>query len=168
MGESIKPRMSALGQEQTFGDTTRNVCSQVQSGRNRRESGHRQSKVRCWGQSGRTGDLVRTAACSARRPDRCSARRSRSSYQYAFRAILHSRQFVLDLQRRQTRSPGQELTKHFRYLPEKAPWLAAFESEVAAFPNGKHDDQVDSLTQFLRALDYRPYPLRLLSLYAGR
>ena len=53
------------------------------------------------------------------------------------------------------------------YLPEKAPWLSPFESEIAAFPNGKHDDQVDSLTQFLRTLDYRPPPLRSLSLYAG-
>ena len=42
------------------------------------------------------------------------------------------------------------------YLPKKAQWLVAFESEVAAFPNGKHDDQVDSLSQFLRALDLRP------------
>ena len=54
------------------------------------------------------------------------------------------------------------------YLPEKAAWLAAFESELAAFPNGKHDDQVDALTQFLRTLDYAPYPLRSLSFYAGR
>jgi predicted phage terminase large subunit-like protein len=53
------------------------------------------------------------------------------------------------------------------YLPKTAPWLAAFESEVAVFPNGKHDDQVDSMTQFLRALDHRPLPLLSLSLYAG-
>jgi len=54
------------------------------------------------------------------------------------------------------------------YLPKKAQWLVAFESEVAAFPNGKHDDQVDSLSQFLRALDLRPYPIRSLSWYAGK
>ncbi len=54
------------------------------------------------------------------------------------------------------------------YLPEKVPWLAAFESELAASPNGKHDDQVDSLAQFLRALDLRPYPLRPLSFYTER
>ncbi len=53
------------------------------------------------------------------------------------------------------------------YLPEKAPWLSPFESEIGAFPNGKHDDQVDSLTQFLRTLDFKPRPLRSLSLYAG-
>lgn len=35
------------------------------------------------------------------------------------------------------------------YLPESAPWLADFMNEVLAFPSGKHDDQVDSLSQFL-------------------
>lgn len=54
------------------------------------------------------------------------------------------------------------------YLPENAPWLPAFVSELSAFPNSKHDDQVDSLTQFLRTLDYAPYPLRSLSYYTGR
>lgn len=34
-------------------------------------------------------------------------------------------------------------------LPEKAAWLADFESELMHFPNGAHDDQVDSMTQFL-------------------
>jgi predicted phage terminase large subunit-like protein len=53
------------------------------------------------------------------------------------------------------------------YLPKVAPWRVAFESEVAAFPNGKHDDQIDSLSQFLRTLDYRPLPIRSLSWYAG-
>ena len=53
------------------------------------------------------------------------------------------------------------------YLPKKASWLSPFESENAAFPNGKHDDQVDSMTQFLRTLDYKPRPLKSLSQYAG-
>lgn len=35
------------------------------------------------------------------------------------------------------------------FLPDEAPWLADFENELYAFPHGKHDDQVDSLTQFL-------------------
>ncbi len=35
-------------------------------------------------------------------------------------------------------------------LPENAPWLAEFESELLAFPNVKHDDQIDSMTQFLK------------------
>ncbi len=34
-------------------------------------------------------------------------------------------------------------------LPDYAPWLAAFEAELAAFPNGTHDDQVDALSQYL-------------------
>ena len=35
------------------------------------------------------------------------------------------------------------------YLPKQAPWLAEFQNEVLAFPNGAHDDQVDSMSQFL-------------------
>lgn len=35
------------------------------------------------------------------------------------------------------------------FLPEQAPWLADFESELFAFPGGAHDDQVDALTQYL-------------------
>lgn len=34
-------------------------------------------------------------------------------------------------------------------LPENAVWRADFESELAAFPSGAHDDQVDALTQYL-------------------
>lgn len=34
-------------------------------------------------------------------------------------------------------------------LPENASWLEAFRAELLAFPFGKHDDQVDSLSQFL-------------------
>ena len=54
------------------------------------------------------------------------------------------------------------------YLPKKAPWLSGFESEIAAFPNGKYDDQVDSLTQFLRTLDYKPHPLASLAFFRRR
>jgi hypothetical protein len=35
------------------------------------------------------------------------------------------------------------------FLPKDAPWLHEFKVEVLAFPNGKHDDQIDSLSQFL-------------------
>ena len=35
------------------------------------------------------------------------------------------------------------------YLPTQAAWLADFENEILAFPNGNHDDHVDSLTQYL-------------------
>jgi predicted phage terminase large subunit-like protein len=35
------------------------------------------------------------------------------------------------------------------YLPREADWLPEFQHEVCAFPNGRHDDQVDSLVHFL-------------------
>ena len=35
------------------------------------------------------------------------------------------------------------------FLPQQAPWLGDFQIELAAFPNGRHDDQVDSMSQFL-------------------
>lgn len=34
-------------------------------------------------------------------------------------------------------------------LPVDATWLAAFRSELKAFPNGRHDDQADSFSQFV-------------------
>lgn len=34
-------------------------------------------------------------------------------------------------------------------LPIEATWLPEFKREIMAFPNGKHDDMVDSMTQFL-------------------
>jgi predicted phage terminase large subunit-like protein len=38
------------------------------------------------------------------------------------------------------------------WLPVRAPWLESFRSEVLAFPHGKYDDQVDSMSQALRHL----------------
>jgi predicted phage terminase large subunit-like protein len=35
------------------------------------------------------------------------------------------------------------------YLPREAPWLDVFLHEALAFPNARHDDQVDSVSQFL-------------------
>lgn len=35
------------------------------------------------------------------------------------------------------------------YLPEQAPWLVDYESELGTFPYGQFDDQVDSTSQFL-------------------
>jgi predicted phage terminase large subunit-like protein len=35
-------------------------------------------------------------------------------------------------------------------LPEQAPWLAELERELLGFPNARHDDQIDSMMQFLR------------------
>jgi predicted phage terminase large subunit-like protein len=34
-------------------------------------------------------------------------------------------------------------------IPREADWLPEFKRELLAFPNGRHDDQVDSMTQFL-------------------
>jgi hypothetical protein len=45
----------------------------------------------------------------------------------------------------------------FVYIPESAPWLAEFLHEMTVFPNGKHDDQVDSTAQFLDWFK-RPFP----------
>jgi predicted phage terminase large subunit-like protein len=38
------------------------------------------------------------------------------------------------------------------HLPKSAPWLGDFLTELLSFPNGRHDDQVDSVSQFLRWL----------------
>ncbi|WP_439575938.1 phage terminase large subunit [Phreatobacter sp.] len=35
------------------------------------------------------------------------------------------------------------------WLPEEVPWLGAFVDELLSFPNGRHDDQVDSVSQAL-------------------
>ena len=41
-------------------------------------------------------------------------------------------------------------------VPTHAPWLDAFLAELLAFPGSGHDDQVDSVSQFLAWLDRRP------------
>ena len=35
------------------------------------------------------------------------------------------------------------------FIPEAAPWLSDFQAEIMQFPFGRHDDQVDSLSQAL-------------------
>jgi len=35
------------------------------------------------------------------------------------------------------------------FLPRTAPWLADYVHELTSFPGGRHEDQVDSTTQFL-------------------
>jgi len=43
------------------------------------------------------------------------------------------------------------------FLPVRARWLDEFRREVLSFPHGRHDDQVDALSQGLsRAFNYRP------------
>ena len=43
------------------------------------------------------------------------------------------------------------------WLPESAPWLEDFENEIVLFPNGNHDDQVDSMSQFLKRYREKSY-----------
>ena len=45
----------------------------------------------------------------------------------------------------------------FGHIPETEPWLAEYLHEMTVFPNGKHDDQVDSTAQFLDWFK-RPFP----------
>lgn len=41
-------------------------------------------------------------------------------------------------------------------LPKEAPWLAEFEAELLGFPGARHDDQVDSLSQYFGWVRERP------------
>jgi len=40
------------------------------------------------------------------------------------------------------------------YLPRTAPWIEDFLNEASAFPNGKHDDQIDGMSQALNRFIY--------------
>jgi predicted phage terminase large subunit-like protein len=43
------------------------------------------------------------------------------------------------------------------FLPLHAHWLDEFRREILSFPHGRHDDQVDALSQGLnRAFNHRP------------
>jgi predicted phage terminase large subunit-like protein len=44
----------------------------------------------------------------------------------------------------------------FVWLPQEAPWLADYLAEFAAFPRGRHNDQVDSTASSFR--HKRPAP----------
>jgi predicted phage terminase large subunit-like protein len=46
------------------------------------------------------------------------------------------------------------------HVPQDAPWLAEWLDELLAFPNGRHDDQVDSTSQALDYLSARMHPLQ--------
>ena len=49
--------------------------------------------------------------------------------------------------------------------PQSAPWLELFLSEMAEAPNGRYDDQLDSVSQMLRALDTETWQLKGISRY---
>jgi len=51
-------------------------------------------------------------------------------------------------------SPKIEAGKVF--IPKEAAWLADFQKEALSFPNSKHDDQIDPLSQALQYMtEYR-------------
>ena len=65
----------------------------------------------------------------------------------------------------------ERLYEGFAKFPREAPWLDDLRHEMLAFPEGRHDDQVDSISQFLRHAvsclgpsffneNYRPDPPR--------
>lgn len=45
------------------------------------------------------------------------------------------------------------------WLPESAPWLLEYETEVSGFPNAAHDDDVDSTSQYLKWTRSHALPL---------
>ena len=56
---------------------------------------------------------------------------------------------------KQTRMATQavQIENGFVYVPAEAHWLAEYLHELAVFPNGKYDDQVDSTSQALEAVN---------------
>lgn len=51
--------------------------------------------------------------------------------------------------------PASNRVKQRRlWLPAREPWLDEFLDEVASFPKGRHDDQVDTLSYAAREIDY--------------
>ena len=55
------------------------------------------------------------------------------------------------------------------FLPESAPWLNDYVDQLAAFPNGAHDDAVDSTTQALNYLRHQPvHTVAIYNFLTGR
>ena len=46
-------------------------------------------------------------------------------------------------------------------IPQSAPWLGEFQREILAFPHGRYDDQIDSLSQALGWIFRRWIPLQI-------
>lgn len=49
------------------------------------------------------------------------------------------------------------------YLPEKAPWVYEFTTELERFPSADHDDQVDALTQLINWLTANRRPKMIVA-----
>ena len=54
------------------------------------------------------------------------------------------------------------------HLPREAVWLREFREELIAFPHGRHDDQVDSVSQFLAWVERRQRKTLVTSRLYGR
>lgn len=53
------------------------------------------------------------------------------------------------------------------YLPDGAPWVQDYVDEFAVFPNGKHDDQIDSSTQMVVFISANPEIIRAMMLVSN-
>ena len=54
------------------------------------------------------------------------------------------------------------------HLPDEAPWLADFLHELLAFPYSRHDDQIDSVSQFLNWAETRRGHTPTVSLFGPK
>jgi predicted phage terminase large subunit-like protein len=52
------------------------------------------------------------------------------------------------------------------YLPKEAPWLSEFLHEILAFPNSRYDDQIDSVSQFLKRAEATEPTFTMVGTYA--
>ena len=80
---------------------------------------------------------------------RADLRNSRGDRPDQYRAsTIITFQPILD---KETRFAAQtaRLEEGMVVIPEQADWLPEFKPELLAFPNGRNDDQVDSMVQFL-------------------
>ncbi len=68
----------------------------------------------------------------------------------------------LSFRAKQAPEPGANTLVH---LPREAPWLDSYIHELLIFPNGRHDDQVDSTAQALDWFKQRPTEPATLTYY---
>ena len=88
-------------------------------------------------------DIGRAIAQDLRRSGECSVVLQRPRFDKEARFLAQSARF----------EGGQV------HVPTDAPWLATWLDEILAFPNGRHDDQVDSTSQALHHLSARMMPM---------
>ncbi len=110
--------MSPLGQKRKSSGGHVNVRSSGQSRRIRPETGHRHSKVRCWGQSGRTGDMALTSASSQLQTSPLPAPRREHKEAVAEVCFLGSaRDHFSELHRPKLRMPHERTTSALQEPP---------------------------------------------------